>query len=115
MKNIIMTIIKIFIVQILFFLLPLYTNNLFIEGATFTINIILTWVFIKDLEKEYYKKYNKVSSILYMSCPLVGIIILMLLLNKYIDKIFINYYIYLFIGIFILNILYIIRCLVHKK
>ena len=109
MKDAINGIIRIIFLQVLFFVLPIIYYNVYIYGGCFLLNMICTWYIIKNIEKGYYKNYNKINSMLYMSCPLIGISIVTYIFYRitHIEVVF-NYYISLFIGIFIVNIIYIL-------
>ena len=106
--------------QILLAILPIIidTNIPYINEVFFTINAILSWYIIKQVEMLYYKKYNKLSSMLYNICPLIGICLL-LGISYYLYKsdsilFLIKYYIPLFITIYFINFIYIIFKIKHK-
>ena len=115
MKDLIISGIKILIIQILCFIIPSIFFNTFFQGACFAINVILTWIFIKNVEKVYYKNYNKFNSMLYMICPVIGISLSMWLVYILTKEFYlVNYYIALIIGVYILNLLYVIKCYIKK-
>ena len=115
MRKLIIATIEIILLQVLFFVLPYIASGLFIQGACFSLNVILTFIVIKKIEKEYYKnKSKKLISLLYMVCPLIGMSILSYISYLILkDLIFVKYYIPMFIAIYILNILYLIKY--HKS
>lgn len=108
------------IIQIVLFLFPiLLTTRFYMLAFLIPVNALLSWFVIKKVEKMYYKKYNTLSSLLYNICPLIGITILYI-----INAVFIKsealfdltiYYVLIFIVIYILNFVYILNCLKHKK
>lgn len=75
-------------------------------------NSIITFYMIKCIEKMYYKKYNRINSLLYNLCPLIGISLIFLLLSSLIKYDFIiflrDYYICVFLIYYMINALYII-------
>jgi hypothetical protein len=116
MRKLIIATIEIILLQVLFFVLPYIYSGSFIRGACFTLNIMFTFVVIKRLEKVYYKnKSKKLISLLYMICPLIGVSILSYIsyvLTK--DLLYVKYYIPMFIGIYIVNIIYLIKNHIYK-
>ena len=85
----------------------------------FTMNAVLCWYYIKQIEKMYYKKYDKLSSMLYNICPLIGVS-LMLGLSYYITKeesiiYLLEYYLQLFIAIYLINLVYVIIKNINNK
>ena len=86
--------------------------------SVFLINTVCVWFFIKNIEKLYYPKYDKLSSMLYNLCPFIGVVILYLI-AKYILKSEITgmflYFVYLFLSVYIFNGLYILFKTIIKK
>lgn len=86
--------------------------------SAFLLNTLCTWFFIKNIEKMYYPKYDKLSSMLYNICPFIGVVILYLI-AKYIFKSEITgmflYFVYLFLSVYIFNGLYILFKTILKK
>lgn len=86
--------------------------------SVFLINTVCAWFFIKNIEKLYYPKYDKLSSMLYNICPFIGVVILYLI-AKYILKSEITgiflYFVYLFLSVYIFNGLYILFKTILKK
>lgn len=84
----------------------------FIYFLSIIFNSIITFYTIKCIEKIYYKKYNKINSLLYNLCPLIGISFIFFALSSLIKYDFIiflrDYYICVFIIYYMINILYII-------
>lgn len=106
-----------FFLQFMLFIIPLLIYNIWFILICFVFNGISSFCLLKDIEKRYYKKYNKWDSMLYMFCPFLGILILTGVINHIIDnlalKIMMAYYIPLYTFILILNIIYII--IKHKR
>ena len=108
------------IVQILLVLLPMIIeNNIpYITEILFIINAIICWYIIKQVEMLYYKKYNKLSSMLYNICPLIGICLLFGI-SYYFTKsedilLLMKYYIPLFVVIYFINLIYVLIKIKHK-
>ena len=85
----------------------------------FALNAVLCWYYIKQIEMLYYKNYDKLSSMLYNICPLIGIC-LMLGATYYITKeesvlFLLEYYLQLFITIYLINLIYIIIKNINNK
>lgn len=111
-RKLISSLILLFVVNIILFIMPLLLKINILTNILFIINTLITWYIIKQIEKLYYKKYNKFSSLLYMSCPLIGICLLLFLVY-FISKsdalvYLIKYYIPLYIGVMIINLIYIL-------
>jgi len=109
------------ITEIILFVIPLMIYNIptYIVNIFFSMNAIISWYYIKQIEKLYYKKYNKLSSMLYNICPLIGISLL-LGITYYIFKLdsilfLIQYYIPLYITIYLINLIYIIIKNINNK
>lgn len=105
---------------VLLFLLELISlyilvlNNVIVNIISLIINVICTFIIIKRIEKRYYKKFNKLSSLLYNLCPLLGVSILFIIINYLFPIPAISYlkmyYITVFILAYLINIIYIIIC-----
>ena len=111
MKNAISGIIRIIFLQVIFFIIPIafYNDFDYVYAMCFVLNMIFTWYIIKSIEKEYYKNYNKINSMLYMLCPLTGVSLITYIFYRITNiEVVINYYIPLYIGVFIVNIIYIL-------
>lgn len=108
-----------FLVQVFFLLLPIIIDNIsYLTYISFIFNAIVSWYIIKQIEKIYYKKYNKWSSMLYNICPLLGVTVSLSILY-YIYKsdnllFLMKYYIPLFIVIYIINLIYVLVNIKHK-
>lgn len=102
------------ITEIALFVLPmmLYDWYDYTINITFTLNAVLSWYYIKEIEKLYYKKYDKLSSMLYNVCPLIGVILLSIVsysvLKLESSYILIGYYVPLYIAIYLINLIYVI-------
>lgn len=98
--------------QILFFIIPTLLYNKWLIGVTLLINAFISWFMIKRVEKLYYAKYNNLSSLLYMSCPLIGVITLMsifYLITKMTSiYLLLQYYFIVYILVYIINIIYLL-------
>lgn len=113
--KLISAVIKILLIQIVFFIIPLIHFNEVIQGIFLSLNIFLTWLTIKKVEKGYYKNYNKVMSMLYMICPVIGISLTMYVIYLFTHELFLcKYYVTLIVGVYLLNTLYIIGCYIFK-
>lgn len=112
---IVKNIIVLFILQIVLLTIPAFFSNAIGNIICFTINMFLTFIIIKDIEKKYYKKYDQLSSMLYNICPLLGVtgifVIIYKLFKREVILYLIKYYIPLYIGVYIVNIGY----LIYKK
>ncbi len=112
---IIKNIIVLFVLQIILLFMPAFINYSVVNIIFWLINIIFTFMIIKDVEKKYYKRYDKLSSMLYNLCPLLGVsiifIIMYTLFKGEVILYLIKYYIPLYIGVYIVNIGY----LIYKK
>ena len=86
--------------------------------SAFLLNTVCAWFFIKNIEKMYYPKYDKLSSMLYNICPFIGVILLYLF-DKYILKsemsVMFLYFVYLFLSVYIFNGLYVLFKIIFKK
>jgi len=106
-----------FLLQFICFVIPMLIFKLWIIIIGFIINSIFSFYLIKDIEKKYYDKYNKIASMLYMFCPFLGILILTGVINHIFDnqpfKIMMAYYIPLYTLILLINLTYII--IKHKS
>ena len=108
-----------FLVQVFLLILPIIIDNIsYITYISFIINAFISWYIIKQIEKLYYKKYNKWSSMLYNICPLLDITVSLSILY-YIYKsdnilFLMKYYIPLFIVIYIINLIYVLVNIKHK-
>ncbi len=108
-----------FLVQVFLLILPIIIDNIsYITYISFIINAFISWYIIKQIEKIYYKKYNKWSSMLYNICPLLDITVSLSILY-YIYKsdsilFLMKYYIPLFIVIYIINLIYVLVNIKHK-
>ncbi len=96
----------------------MYNLSFDLDYICFTINAVLCWYYIKQIEKLYYTRYDKLSSMLYNICPLIGICLL-LSISYYLYKsdsilFLIKYYIPLFVTIYFINFIYIIFKIKHK-
>ena len=108
------------IIQVLLFLFPiLITERLFIVGMLIPFNGVLSLLVIKEVEKMYYKKYNTWSSLLYMICPLLGMVLLYIINAVFIkNEAFLEvslYYVVLFTVVYLFNFIYILIKGKHKK
>lgn len=109
MKLVIKNSILLLLTQILLFIIPGLYLCKEVSYIGFILNIIVTWIIIKNVEKKYYKNYYKSWSLLYMICPVIGVLLLSYIIYLTTKETFlINYYIALIIGVYILNIIYII-------
>ena len=108
------------LIQVLFAAIPLvlvsYDKYLFI--AFMPINSFLSWLILKQIEKMYYKKYDRWMSMLYNICPLIGIIVVFGGIY-YINQskaclLLLYYYIPIFVLIYLMNFSYIIIKRTHK-
>lgn len=111
MITIICCLIFLIVIELICFTLPFYFNYLLIDVVLFLINGLLSWYIIKSIEKKYYQRYQSYFSILYMSCPLIGVILLSGLLYYFsIPGIsyLTSYFCKLYLLIFIINIGYVI-------
>ena len=116
MKEMLVGIIKILIIQVICYIIPVIFLNDFFQGFGFGLNIVFTWKFIKKIEMGYYNKYNRFNSMLYMICPVIGISLTMYVIYLLTHELFLcKYYITLIVGVYILNTLYIIGCYVLKN
>ncbi len=119
-NKLVINILLYFIVEFLFITLfyTLFFESKIVSIILFIINIIYTWVLIKSIEKKYYSKYDKFSSMLYNICPLIGVVILYLL-DKYIFRsdlsLMFLFFVYIFLGEYILNVIYILSKRLFKK
>lgn len=100
------------VLEIIYLVIPNIIEISFIAHTMFILNIISTWFIIKQIEKKYYQKYNKISSMLYNLCPILGITLLLLIVY-YFSKLeaylyLLIYYLVLFSGVLCLNLIYII-------
>jgi hypothetical protein len=108
-----------FLVQVFLLILPIIIDNIsYITYISFIINAFISWYIIKQIEKIYYKKYNKWSSMLYNICPLLDVTVSLSILY-YIYKsdnilFLMKYYIPLFIVIYIINLIYVLINIKHK-
>ena len=106
-----------FLLQFVLFIWPMLIFNIWLILVCFIINGISSFYFIKDIEKEYYEKYNKWASMLYMFCPFLGILLLTGIINHIVNnnafKILMAYYIPLYLFILIINAIYIL--IKHKS
>lgn len=109
---IIKSIIILFILQVILLFIPAIINNGVVNIICWIINMFLTFLIIKGIEKKYYKKYDKLASLLYNICPLLGVSIIFIVIYqlKKLEVIMylIKYYIPLFIGVYVINIIYVI-------
>ena len=109
------------ITEIALFVLPmmLYDWYDYTFNITFTLNAVLSWYYIKEIEKLYYKKYDKLSSMLYNVCPLIGVILLSIvsysILKLESSYILIGYYVPLYIAIYLINLIYVIVKNINNK
>jgi hypothetical protein len=97
----------------------MYNLSFDLDYICFTINAVLCWYYIKQIEKLYYTRYDKLSSMLYNICPLIGISLL-LGLSYYITKeesilFLLEYYLQLFITIYLINLIYVIIKNINNK
>ena len=104
---------------LLVFPFMMYDLTFDMDYICFTMNAVLCWYYIKQIEKMYYKKYDKLSSMLYNICPLIGVS-LMLGLSYYITKeesiiYLLEYYLQLFIAIYLINLVYVIIKNINNK
>lgn len=114
-KNLIKYVLLILLSQILLFILPVIFINLFkitfINITLIILNSLVTWYCIKKVERLYYHKYNKASSLLYNACPLIGVALVFLIIYKISNNSGIlylaYYYVSLFSIIFFINFVYI--------
>ncbi len=105
-------IISLFILQVILLAVPIFNSSIVGNITCFIINVLGTFIIIKLVEKEYYKKYNKINSLLYNVCPLLGVSIIFIIIYKifklevlyYLTK----YYISLFVGVYLVNVIYVI-------
>lgn len=109
---IIKSIIVLFFLQVILLFIPTIINKSIISIICFVINMTLTFLIIKGIEKKYYKKYDRLTSMLYNLCPLLGISIIFSVIYQLfkLDVIMylIKYYIPLFIGVYVINFIYLI-------
>ena len=63
--------------QIVFFVIPFIYGSFLGTTFGFSFNVLVTWFALKQIEMLYYKKYDKLSSMLYNICPLIGVSILL--------------------------------------
>lgn len=110
-----MKIIKYIFIYIIAELVCLYllrSNVSHIYYILVSINSIITFYIIKSVEKIYYKKYNKLNSLLYNLCPLIGVSIMFIILSNVFNNMLINYlrnyYIITYILAYIINAIYLI-------
>lgn len=98
-------------IQIVALEFSVFANNI-VNVSMFLINAFLSFIIIKRIEKRYYQKYRQLASALYNLCPLLGVSIFLLVLNYFWKEVFIhylmNYYITLFIVIYIINLIYLL-------
>ena len=124
-KNIKLKIVKyiflLVITEILLLVIPfaMYNLSFDLDYICFFFFFLLCWYYIKQIEKLYYKKYDKLSSMLYNICPLIGISLL-LGLSYYITKeesilFLLEYYLQLFITIYLINLIYVIVKNINNK
>ena len=97
----------------------MYNLSFDFDYICFSLNAVLCWHYIKQIEKLYYKNYDKLSSMLYNICPLIGISLL-LGLSYYITKaesilFLLEYYLQLFITIYLINLVYVIVKNINNK
>ena len=85
-KKLISTVLLLILGQLVLFFLPLVIgsviNNYLAVYICMIFNSLFTFYLVKKVEKEYYSKYNKINSMLYMVCPFLGIIALIVLLSE---------------------------------
>lgn len=116
---IIKNIIILFILQVILLFIPAILNSIVVRIICWIMNMVLTFLIIKGIEKKYYKKYDKLSSLLYNICPLLGVSIFFIaiyqLLKLEVIMYLIKYYIPLFIGVYVINLIYVlIRNIKHS-
>ena len=109
------------VTQIVLFMVPTMINFSYgySDSIFFTLNVVLSWYYIKQIEKLYYKKYDKLASMLYNVCPLIGISLLTGI-TYYFTKLdsvlfLVKYYIPLYIAIYLINLIYIIIKNINNK
>lgn len=116
---IIKSIVVLFIVQAILLIVPTLFHNMIINLICLAINMILTFIIIKGIEKKYYKKYDRLASMLYNLCPLLGVSIIFIVIYQLSKqeaiKYLLEYYIPLFIGIYLINIMYLVIVKFTKK
>lgn len=106
-------IISLFILQVILLAVPIFNSSIVVNITCFIINVLGTFLIIKLVEKQYYKKYNKINSLLYNLCPLLGVSIIFIIVYR-ICKLemldyLMKYYICLFLSVYLFNIVYIIE------
>lgn len=98
--------------QIFFFIIPIILFSKSIIMASALINVFLSFAIIKHVEKLYYKKYNTFYSMLYMSCPLIGIVLvfgsLSIILKLHSINFLFRYYLMVYICVYIIDFFYVI-------
>ena len=109
------------ITEVALFVVPTLMYDVFVDlsNILFSLNAVLCWYYIKQIEKLYYKRYDKLPSMLYNICPLVGIILLFEL-SYFITRadsilFLMEYYLQLFISIYMINLIYIIIKNINNK
>ena len=108
MKLVIKSTLMLLLTQIILFIIPTFIDNVLINNISFSLNVIVTWLIIKSVEKKYYKNYDKYWSMLYMLCPLIGIILITTIFQLIgIDSAILTYYTALIISVYFANIIYI--------
>ena len=120
-KKLISTVLLLILGQLVLFFLPLVIgsviNNYLAVYKCMIFNSLFTFYLVKKVEKEYYSKYNKINSMLYMVCPFLGILALTYLIElfgkAYQYKLFFYYYIIVYGLVLFINIIYII--FQHKR
>lgn len=111
-KELVVNLLFLFLVNAFLFFVPLLLNNKFLIILFFFINAYVSWMILKKIEKGYYKRYKNFFSLLYMSCPLIGVSVLIVLLYYFkrslMFKTLMFYYIPLYLVILVINLGYII-------
>ena len=116
MKKMLITIILILVVQVVCFVLPMMLLIEYLIGLGLVLNCVISWLLIKKVEKGYYSKYNKLSSMLYMLCPIIGVSLLVIVFYLIYKEAFImNYYLILMSSIYCINGIYVMNNYIDKK
>ncbi|HPZ23478.1 MAG TPA: hypothetical protein PLC25_01375 [Bacilli bacterium] len=106
--------------QIVFFVIPFIYGSFLGTTFGFSFNVLVTWFALKQIEMLYYKKYDKLSSMLYNICPLIGVSILLAIIY-FITRfdyviILLKYYVPLFMCVYVINLIYIIyKIFINEK
>ena len=116
MKKSLETILLLLIIQGICFVCPVIIYKDYLICIGFIVNVILSWILIKRVEKMYYPKYNKINSMLYMICPVIGVSLISFIIYLITKETFImRYYIILVSAIYGANLVYILYNYIKNK